>query len=257
MAGGDPLGTDPELGALTPRGQATDPRQQIEALLGRPFARPELLREALTHRSAANETRNQRPRGARDGKSGAGSNERLEFIGDRVLGLLMAEWLIERFPDEQEGDLGPRHAHLVSRPVLAQIAERIGLPAALDVAPHEARAGVRQVANVLADAIEAVLGAAYLDGGLEAARRFVRAVWMDAMVGQTLPPKDPKTSLQEWLLGRGMQLPAYVVESATGPSHAPVFVIRVTASGKSGFGTAGSKRVAESAAAAELLGQLQ
>ena len=233
------------------------PKEKIEALLGRPFKRPELLREALTHRSAANETRIQRPKGTPAGKAGTGSNERLEFIGDRVLGLLMAEWLIERFPDEQEGELGPRHAHLVSRPVLARIAEQIGLPAALDVAPHEARAGIRRAANVLADAIEAVLGAAYLDGGLEGARRFVRAVWMDAMVGQALPPKDPKTSLQEWLLGRGMQLPSYVVESTEGPPHAPVFVIRVSASGKSGVGTAGSKRVAESAAAAALLGQLQ
>lgn len=233
-----------------------DPRSKIEALLGRPFRRPELLREALTHRSAANESR-LRAKTPQAGRSGSGSNERLEFIGDRVLGLLMAEWLIERFPDEQEGDLGPRHAYLVSRPVLARIAVEIGLPAALDVAPHEARAGVRQVANVLADAIEAVLGAAYLDGGLDAARRFVRAAWMDAMVAQALPPKDPKTALQEWLLGRGMPLPSYALESAEGPSHAPRFVIRVQASGKSGVGTAGSKRAAESAAAAELLRQLQ
>ena len=231
----------------------SDPRLKIEALLGRSFLRPELLREALTHRSAANETRNNRPKGTAAGKTGTGSNERLEFIGDRVLGLLMAEWLIERFPDEQEGELGPRHAHLVSRPVLARIAEQIGLPDALDVAPHEARAGVRQAANVLADAIEAVLGAAYLDGGLDAARHFVRLVWMEAMVGQALPPKDPKTALQEWLLGRGMPLPSYTLDSTEGPSHAPRFVIRVSASGKSGVGAAGSKRVAESAAAAELL----
>ena len=92
------------------------------------------------------------------------------------------------------------------------------------------------------NAIEAVLGAAYLDGGLDAARRFVRAAWMDAMVAQALPPKDPKTALQEWLLGRGMPLPSYALESAEGPSHAPRFVIRVQASGKSGVGTAGSKR---------------
>ena len=116
-----------------------DPKDSIEVLLGRPFSRPELLREALTHRSAVNEAR-QRSRGLPAGRSATGSNERLEFIGDRVLGLLMAEWLIERFPHEQEGELGARLAHLVSRPVLAGIAERIGLAAALDVAPHEARA---------------------------------------------------------------------------------------------------------------------
>lgn len=262
MAGGDPLGANSRLGAIAAvadLAQAVS-REKIEAMLGRPFTRPELLLEALTHRSAANETRNQRVRaniaGDVVGRTGAGSNERLEFIGDRVLGLLMAEWLIERFPNEQEGELGPRHAHLVSRPVLARIASEIGLPAALDVAPHETRAGVRQAANVLADAIEAVLGAAYLDGGLEAARRFVRAGWQEAMVGQALPPKDPKTALQEWLLGRGMALPSYLVESAEGPSHAPSFVIRVSASGKTGTGTARSKRVAESAAAADLLRQL-
>ena len=237
---------------------ARDPIARIEALLGRPFTRPELLREALTHRSAVNETRQRARAGAAAASDQVvtGSNERLEFIGDRVLGLLMAEWLIERFPLEQEGELGPRHARLVSRPVLARIAEQIGLPDALDVAPHEARAGVRQAANVLADAIEAVLGAAYLDGGLDAARRFVRAVWLEAMVEQALPPKDPKTALQEWLLGRGMKLPNYAVESAEGPSHAPSFVIRVSACGKSGVGTAGSKRVAQSAAAADLLAQL-
>ena len=250
------------MGALAVQA-ADDPRQddpcrRIEALLGRRFTRPELLREALTHRSAAHEGR-QRPRSAASrGTSPAASrsNERLEFIGDRVLGLLMAEWLIERFPDEQEGELGPRHAHLVSRPVLARIAEQVGLAAALEVAPHEARAGIRQAANVLADAIEAVLGAAYLDGGLEAARHFVRVAWREAMVGQALPPKDPKTALQEWLLARGMPLPSYAVESADGPSHAPRFVIRVEACGRTGSGAAGSKRAAESAAAAALLRQL-
>ncbi|WP_428393790.1 ribonuclease III [Lichenicoccus sp.] len=224
-------------------------RARIEALLGEPFKRPALLAEALTHRSAAHE----RQKGAR----GGGSNERLEFIGDRVLGLLMAEWLIERFPNEQEGALGPRHAYLVSRPVLARVAGEIGLAAALDVAPHEARAGIREVANVLADAVEAVLGAAYLDGGLEAPRRFVRAAWDEAMLGQTLPPKDPKTALQEWLLGRGLALPVYKVVSAEGPSHAPRFAIEVGARGCVGAGMAGSKRAAESAAAADLLRQLQ
>ena len=226
-------------------------RDRIETLLGRRFVRPELLAEALTHRSAANR--------ARTGATarGTGSNERLEFIGDRVLGLLMAEWLIERFPDEQEGELGRRHATLVSRSVLARLAEGIGVARALEVAPHEARAGIRQAANVLADAIEAVLGAAYLDGGLEAPRRFVRTVWGEAMVAQALPPKDPKTALQEWLLGRGMALPSYTTESTEGPSHAPRFTVQVAACGKVGTGAAGNKRAAESAAAAELLGQLR
>ncbi len=101
-----------------------------------------------------------------------------------------------------------------------------------------------------------MLGAAYLDGGLEAARRIVRAVWNDAMTGLMLPPKDPKTTLQERLLGRGMALPSYRLESAEGPPHAPRFVIQVEADGRTGTGAAGSKRAAESAAAADLLRQL-
>ena len=209
-----------------------------------------MLREALTHRSAAYQSRSK-------SASGASSNERLEFIGDRVLGLLMAEWLIERFASEQEGELGRRLAYLVSRPVLARVAGEIGLGAALEVAAHEARAGVHRSASVLADAVEAVLGAAYLDGGLEAPRRFVRTVWQEAVAVQTQPPKDPKTELQELLLGRGMALPAYAVESAEGPSHAPRFVVHVTACGKTGVGAAGTKRASESAAAAALLVQLR
>ncbi|MCQ8240266.1 ribonuclease III [Rhizosaccharibacter radicis] len=230
----------------------------IEAALGYRFRDPNLLREALTHRSAV-----QRPAQGRRGKGGRtppgsslGSNERLEFIGDRVLGLLMAEWLIRRFPDEQEGKLGPRLAHLVSRTVLAELAVEIGIREALDVAAHEERAGVKQMANVLADAVEALLGATYLDGGLDPARRFVHRVWDRVMAAQVEPPKDPKTALQEWLLGRGQPLPAYAVELAEGPSHAPRFVIRVDGGGRSGHGEAGSKRAAESAAAAQLLALL-
>ncbi len=222
--------------------------------LGHDFARPDLLREALTHRSAVIGRSLARGRTAR--RSGAGSNERLEFIGDRVLGLLIAEWLAERFPDDQEGQLGPRLAHLVSQPVLADIADGIGLPAALSVAPGESRAGVRKLATVLADAMEALIGALYLDGGLGPARRFVRRAWEEAMSSLAEPPKDPKTALQEWLLARGMQLPSYEVLSREGPPHDPVFVIGVSAAGHAGSGAAGSKRVAERLAAADLLGKL-
>lgn len=222
-----------------------------EDILGYRFRRPELLREALTHRSAISGPRLGRGRTAPS--TGAGSNERLEFIGDRVLGLLIAEWLAERFPDEQEGALGPRLAHLVSQPTIAAIADRLGLPAVLAVAPGEARAGVRRLATVLADATEALVGALYLDGGLDPARAFIRQAWEEAMTSQAAPPKDPKTALQEWLLGRGMKLPAYEVVSREGPPHDPVFVIAVEAAGARGEGTAGSKRVAERLAAEDLL----
>ncbi|AXY21318.1 MULTISPECIES: ribonuclease III [Komagataeibacter] len=230
--------------------------KRLEGCLGYHFTRPELLLRALTHRSAAHERNGGRRARQGTAQRGAGSNERLEFIGDRVLGLLMAEWLLERFPDEQEGALGPRHAHLVSRTVLARIAQDMGLHSALDVAEHEARAGVRQTANVLADAVEAILGAIYLDGGLDPARGFVRRVWNESIVAQARPPKDPKTALQEWVLARALPLPQYRVVSSDGPSHAPRFVIAVDAQGKTGQGVAGSKRAAESDAASDLLRQL-
>jgi ribonuclease-3 len=227
-----------------------DGQADAEALLGHRFARPQLLREALTHRSAAPGLRGAR---AKPGQKGAGSNERLEFVGDRVLGLLMAEWLAERFPQEQEGELGRRLAYLVSQPVLATIAETVGLPATLSVAPGESRAGVRLRATVLADAMEAAIGALYLDGGLVPARDFVRRAWEPAMIGQAAPPKDAKTGLQEWAQGRGLDLPSYLVASREGPPHAPVFVITVTIAGQTGTGTAGTKRAAEQDAAADLL----
>jgi ribonuclease III len=212
-----------------------------ESLLGHSFARPELLREALTHRSAA---------------QGRGSNERLEFVGDRVLGLLIAEWLGERFPAEQEGALGRRLAALVSQPVLARIAEAEGLPQVLDVARDEAKAGVRRRATVLADAMEAVIGALFLDAGLAPARAFVRRAFEPALAAQATPPKDAKTALQEWAQARGLDLPRYEIADRRGPPHAPAFAITVTLGGQTGSGSAGTKREAERLAAAALLSLL-
>ena len=180
----------------------------------------------------------------------------MEFVGDRVLGLLIAEWLAERFPHEQEGDLGRRLALLVSQPVLAEVAEAIGLGEALSVSPGEAKAGVRRRATVLADALEAALGALYLDGGLEPARAFVRSAWNTVMSRQEEPPKDSKTRLQEWVQKRGLGLPEYDVMSRAGPPHAPEFVVTVAAGGFAGTGSAGSKRAAEQLAATELLRML-
>jgi len=214
----------------------------IEEILGHTFARQELLREALTHRSAV------RRRGR-----GPASNERLEFMGDRVLGLLIAEWLVERYPREQEGELGRRLAHLVSQPVLAGVGETIGLGVALAVAPGEVKAGVRQRATVLADALEAALGALFLDGGLERARDFVRRAWAQAMDAQTEPPKDAKTALQEWAQKRGLELPDYRIASRAGPPHAPEFTVTVSVGGRQGVGTARNKRAAEQLAAQDLL----
>ncbi len=209
------------------------------------FARPELLLHALTHRSAAD------PR-----KQMLDSNERLEFVGDRVLALLMAEWLAERFPGEREGDLGKRLAVLVAQGSLAKVADALGIAPALRIPPNEERSGVRNRASVLADAVEAILGALYLDGGLEPARVLVRREWGPLLEASAQPPVSPKTRLQEWTLGRGLGLPEYMLASSSGPSHAPVFVVRVLAAGHDAEGTGESKRAAEQAAAEKLLGLL-
>ena len=251
MAARDPLDPAAARHQLTEAARAR--REVAEAILDHRFGNPELVEEALTHRSAAP----YRGRKRKPGEPGPKTNERLEFIGDRVLGLLVAEWLIERFPDEQEGELGRRHAYLVSRPVLARVAESAGLSQALAVGANEMRAGVGRLATVLADAMEALLGALYQDAGLHAARRFVRGAWQADLESMAEPPKDPKTTLQEWCMARGLPLPVYAVAERTGPSHAPRFVMRVSGAGKEGRGTAGSKRVAERDAAADLLAQLQ
>lgn len=233
MAVRNPLGSDVPHHPVTKFDDAS-------AFLGHSFRQPGLLAEALTHRSAA-------------GAKGVGSNERLEFVGDRVLGLIVAEWLIERFPHEQEGKLGPRLAVLVSKPALAAVAEAHNVGAMLSVAPGEAKRGVSSQANVLADAVEAMIGALYLDAGLEAARAFIHRVLADLVEAQAAPPKDPKTALQEWALKRAMALPLYQIIEQSGPSHAPKFVVSVSVGDASAIASAGAKRAAEQEAARNLL----
>ena len=237
MAARNPLGTHPDRDPVT------------DTAFGHVFRRPDLLREALTHRSAVPRTAGR--------ASTVRSNERLEFVGDRVLGLLMAEWLAERFPNEPEGLLARRHADLVAEPQLAAIGAELGISDRLIVAPNEARAGVGRGVAVVADATEALLGAVYLDGGLEAARRLVREAWGGAIDAQAKPPKHPKSDLKEWLEARGEALPPFVELSRTGPAHAFEFTVSVSALGRTGTGTAATKQVAERDAAAALLQQLQ
>jgi ribonuclease-3 len=237
------------MAARNPLGPAADRHQLTGLAFGHSFSNPQLLREALTHRSAIPRTHGR--------ASALRSNERLEFVGDRVLGLLMAEWLAERFPAEAEGLLARRHADLVSEPRLAVIGATLGLTDMLVIGPNEARAGVGRGIAVLADAVEAVLGAIYYDGGLDAARRFVRASWAEALGEQSTAPKHPKSDLKEWLEARGATLPPFVEAERSGPAHAFVFTVSVTAMGRTGTGTASTKQVAERDAAADLLGQLQ
>jgi len=218
--------------------EASESLEAFAARLGHRFANPGLLEQALTHRSAADPKRSQ-----------LDSNERLEFLGDRVLALLMSEWLTERFPEEREGDMGKRLASLVARDALAKVAEALGLRGMLRVPESEGRAGLRERANVLADAVEALLGAIYLDAGLPPARALVRREWERMMGADPRPPVSAKSRLQEWTLGRALGLPEYHLVSTSGPSHQPFFVVSVLAAGREAEGMGESKRAAEQAAA--------
>lgn len=218
--------------------------EAAERALGHRFADRGLLAQALSHSGLSQ---------GRD--KGLASYERLEFIGDRVLGLVVAEWLIELFPAEREGALGRRLGHMVAEPALAEAGARLGLGALLAVAPADDRAGLRERPTVLADAVEAAIGALYLDAGLAPARAFIRQALAGAMLAEA--PRDPKSALQEWTLGHGLGLPDYTLVAATGPSHAPTFRVRVTCAGEAAEADAGVKQAAEKAAAALLLARLE
>lgn len=214
----------------------------LALILGHPFARPELLEQALTHPSAITANRH------------STAYERLEFLGDRVLGLAVAEMLFLRFPDEAEGALARRHAALVRRESLARVADAIGLAAHLRLSKGEEDTGGRANPGLLADACEAVIGAIYADGGLEPARRFVQGRWRLLMDEDISPPKDPKTALQEWAQGRALPLPTYTVQGTEGPSHAPIFRISVAVGTLApAEGSGPSKRAAEQEAARAML----
>ncbi len=221
-------------------------RHPLEEVLDHRFQDPSLLTLALTHRGAL---------GAVRGKSNTIGNERLEFLGDRVLGLVIAEALLQKFPDENEGALAARLAALVSAAELTRVAETISLSGHLKIAPTQ-RLDPAATA-VLADACEAVIGALYLDGGLDKAAAFIAKHWAPAMDTAAGPPKDPKMALQEWAQGRGLPLPAYKDVEASGPAHAPSFTMSVAVEGfPRVLGKGRTKRLATQAAATALLAQL-
>ncbi|MEM7043343.1 MAG: ribonuclease III [Pseudomonadota bacterium] len=221
----------------------TDARARIETWVGHRFADQHLLVEALTHPSAT-----------RRGKNAQRNNQRLEFLGDRVLGLIVAHLLIARFPHEDEGPLSRRHAALVRKETLADIAGDFGLGDLLTFARSEEAGNGRINPSILADALEALIGALYLDGGLEPAERFVSACWEAHIRAMGQPPRDAKTALQEWAQGRGLSLPAYTLLDTSGPAHAPRFEVQVAlADYPPATASASSKRQAEQAAAKALL----
>ena len=225
----------------------------LAKIIGYEFVRRELLLEALTHPSAlAAERRRDRRR-----KLVKRGYERLEFLGDRVLGLVVADLLWRRFEDEPEGDLTRRHTHLVRREALARVAEAIELGPHLVLSRAEAAAGAAGNPGILADACEALIAAIFVDGGFAAASSFVRRFWEPLIDEMEEPPRDPKTALQEWAQARGLALPAYELVSTSGPDHSPLFTVAASvAGGDRATATASSKRLAEARAAASLLDRL-
>jgi len=213
--------------------------------LGHVFAKMQLLQDALTHPSLAGASSRQRKKAA--------PYERLEFLGDRVLGLAIAEWLFETYPNADEGEMAKRHAALVNREALRAVAQEIGLGQFVRLARGEDAGAARKNLATLPDAMEAVIGALYLDGGFTAASSFIHKYWQrDIAVSET--PADPKTSLQEWAQGQGLPLPVYRVIEHSGPAHAPKFVIEATVKGHPPVQAEGdSKRAAQKAAAVKLL----
>ncbi len=204
------------------------------------FAQPLLLRRALTHRSYS-----------------ADHNERLEFLGDSVLNLSVARLLYDALPHLPEGDLSRVRAHLVKQETLATLATRLQLSGALRLGEGEAKSGGFKRPSILADALEALIGAVYLDAGFDAALKLVERLFADAQINPQMPlvAKDPKTELQEWLQGRKMPLPQYSVVAITGAAHKQSFEVscEVPQLARSARGTGASRRAGEQAAAAAML----
>ncbi|SEM72319.1 RNAse III [Sphingomonas gellani] len=217
----------------------------LTELFGRAPAHPDRFARALTHSSHGINT-------------GAGDYERLEFLGDRVLGLCMAEWLFERFPNEKEGELSKRLNVLVTGATCADVARSLGVRAHLRLGKQARDDGAGDSDNVLGDVMEALIGAWYLEAGLDGARGFVRRVWGDRIAADVKAPQHPKSALQEWTAAKGRKAPVYEVVDRSGPHHAPRFTVKVSV-GRLAEATAtgASKQEAETAAAAALLDQVR
>lgn len=212
--------------------------KQLQKLLRCRFKDEHLLRRALTHSSAdANK-----------------NYERLEFLGDRVLGLAIAEILYERFPRESEGDLAKRLAALAQGELLATIAHDLGLGVYIDLSVAERSAGGAGNTNILSDVFEAIIGALYLDQGYKPCRKLIENHWAGRFDEMVQPPQHPKTALQEWAQAQGLSLPAYSVAGQKGPDHAPVFEVRLSVPGYPDVIASGrSRQAAEKEAAAQFM----
>ena len=212
----------------------------LQQRLQHQFADPKLLAQALTHRSFSSD-----------------HNERIEFLGDSVLNLAVAAMLYEQLSELPEGDLSRVRANLVKQETLHQLAVVLGLPSLLRLGEGEARSGGQKRPSILADALEAVIGAIYLDAGFAKADELVRRLFKDVAINPQMPAigKDPKTELQEWLQGRKMNLPIYRVVGTMGAAHKQTFDVECEISeyGRAERGIGGSRRAGEQAAAAAML----
>jgi ribonuclease-3 len=214
--------------------------QALQARLEHEFSNPRLLQQALTHRSFS-----------------ADHNERVEFLGDSVLNLAVAGLLYERLSELPEGDLSRVRANLVKQDTLHKLAVQLGLPQLIRLGEGEAKSGGQKRPSILADALEAVIGAVYLDAGFDHADRLVRRLFQDVEINPHMQAigKDPKTELQEWLQGRKMNLPIYRVVGTQGAAHQQTFDVECEISeyGRAERGIGGSRRAGEQAAAAAML----
>ena len=232
----------PETVAKKPR-RRTRADTALETTIGYRFADSALLERALTHISAL--------KGA---QGRAGSYQRLEFLGDHVLGLAVSEMLFAAFPKADEGELSRRLADLVRRESCAEVARAIDLGAALRLGASESNAGGRSRQAILADVCESLIGAVFLDGGYKAAASFAERFWAARMRTPARPLRDPKTMLQEWAQARGLPTPSYREVERTGPHHNPEFRVEVALPNRGpAEGKGRSKRAAEQAAAAAML----
>ncbi len=227
---------------------ATDSSGDITALqsrIGHVFADASLLVRALTHVSALPAAQAQRR---------VDSYQRLEFLGDRVLGLAVSAMLFETFPAAEEGELSRRLADLVRKDTCADVARDWGVGAALRLGEGEAQTGGAKKSAILGDICESILGAVFLDGGFEAAEKVVRQFFGAKMLNPGRPLRDPKTALQEWAQARGLQPPGYRQSGRSGPDHAPLFVMEVVVNGfEPVLAEGNSKRLAEQACAQKFL----
>jgi ribonuclease III len=211
---------------------------KLETHIGYAFSDTTLLARALTHASMHD----------------ALDNERMEFLGDRMLGLAMADLLYRAYPDEDEGHLAKRHTALVQKQALVRVSHDIDLGGFLRLSAGEMRAGGLKKDTILADALEALIGAIFIDGGYAAAAGFIEKFWAPLLNTQATPPQDAKTTLQEWAQAKGLALPEYKMIGKSGADHAPVFDVEVTVETLGSVrATASSKRAAEKEAAVKML----